>query len=433
MGCITSKNQPAEEKGANAPSVVFQHTGELLGEADQPDAARHGTQCVGGNLDPTTPTTVPSSQGVTFSEVGIPRPGLDPYGDVEFPTKRVRPDGEEGHPVIQVRPNTSHESATSPDSEVDDISVVPTLRTPPPTKQDEVMMDIPNQGQRRQSAVFQTALRNAHELEHGDKTSGAEVSLTTAPRAIESVSDGEPIPATTLLIKSSPPLMRTKNAPTAVPPPSDTEQTPSGVTSSDEPRVGARISAALAKEFRGRLGIPSPEKRNSGGPSEADSGVDAGAVGAGGIDSHSDSGPSGEEANDSEPEYDYAHRVGVTRAGAEDDATDPADGDVYRMEEDSGIGADTLDTRRARVPSSAAVGCVVENKAVATMGKDEIDRLVDSWENEGLQELIDSTVHKPSFRNKDAQRLGTMDATALEKMVDEWEEQGKQEASALLA
>eukprot|EP00035_Acanthoeca_spectabilis_P035396 m.34379 g.34379 ORF g.34379 m.34379 type:complete len:427 (+) comp7313_c0_seq2:129-1409(+) len=418
MGCLSSKrkNESHVERGA----VVFQHTSDL--EA--------GSVVDGLSPDSGCLTFDNESQSLADSSAkSIVHTGsahATPTDTIEFPTKRMRTEevattatSEEFHPTLRIETGTPGESVTSPEL----------LDVQQPVRHSEVNNDAANQGDRRLSAVFQTALRNAYQLnnegcEDPHSTADSNGNLHVIPRPdppnmVDLVRSEDPVSTTGQLPeplrrpkknKWSPPQLRSNWDENK----RDSEVSTGSASHVRLPGAGAsnvRLSAALAKEFRVKLGIPSPE-RPGDKVSEADSGVGIGHASESFLDSESDSGSGDQEGGDSEPEYDYAHSVrspevidGLLDIEITDDPYPP-------------IMSHTTGT---------APG-VLENRSVATMAKEEIDSLVDTWENDGLQEFIETTVHKPSFRSKDAQRFGTMSKQDLDEMISGWELQGQQEA-----
>mmetsp|Transcript_4082 Transcript_4082/g.10289 ORF Transcript_4082/g.10289 Transcript_4082/m.10289 type:complete len:533 (+) Transcript_4082:120-1718(+) len=223
-----------------------------------------------------------------------------------------------------------------------------------------------------------------------------------------------------------------------------------GKRTSAEHAEGVRFSAMLAREFRRKLGLPSPTRPVSGGsssggrslvvesgpgpaetmpmlPSEADSGIDAGTDGgtARPAGPHSDA----VDGYESEPDYDYAHYVRPQSAhsATESVVVPPGDGDGSGQPVGHGLGRDVTG-----LPTAGVLAMSLTDDKVATLGRAAIDLLERSWEDEGLQEFIDTTRHTPSLRRKEVQRIATLNKTALDDMVGDWEKQGKLEFAALI-
>lgn len=190
-----------------------------------------------------------------------------------------------------------------------------------------------------------------------------------------------------------------------------------------------RLSVALAKEFKGKLGLPTTKKvylppaeraqqRKSQRPMP-----------------HKDNAP---EATIETPPAAHEQCDPHSQAEAESEVFSP--GVVVRCLEDdtqadySGMSGSTAD-ENSEEPEYEYAHELIPNVAdnhdaiaakVRTLSAKEVDHEVATWEEEGIQEYIDSTSYRPSLRHAKNRHLSSMSTEEIDALVSSWEREGKE-------
>eukprot|EP00041_Stephanoeca_diplocostata_P026610 m.720517 g.720517 ORF g.720517 m.720517 type:complete len:454 (+) comp23005_c0_seq7:412-1773(+) len=443
MGCLNSKPKDSnEESGCVSPAASKTHTAIACDESEPSSSSE------------TRPSTF------VIEDQVLPEEDQKPLSPISI-----------GSTYDAGLPREVTDTTPSPESEdkVAETECCKTLK-----KLNAASLRNADESTAAMSAVFRAALRNAPEnrasdlLEDGDESEKKEradhdgdyqnlegesesrrASVDTAGQHLGTKDTSDPEASTPVAVKQLGLLAqemsansRSKSYDDALDKAGvvdDTNEQPQNYTREDSENTGSpiqqkkilglapqfRLSVALAKEFKGKLGLPTKKKvyippaeraqlRQSQRPMQhtvtppmgtTDSiAAEQGATevtGGNRVQGHQIISPIVASQNSKEvfdenavdegpeePEYEYAHDL-------MDDSADDHNNDAIAAK-------------------------------VRTLSTQEVDDQVAMWEEEGIQEYIDSTTHRPSLRHAKDRHYSTMSKEELDDLVSSWEAEGKE-------